>query len=117
MVVAKELTAHDAFAAHVEIEHGIDPNQLTNAWNAALASALAFTAGAIIPLISILVAPAAMRIGVTFASVLIALAITGVLSAKAGGTDQRRATARVMLGGALAMAITYAIGQLFGVSA
>ncbi len=114
--LAKELTAHDALTAHVEIEHGIDPTQLTNAWSAAFASALSFTAGASIPLASILLAPDSIRISLTFASVLIALAITGLLSAKAGGTNAVQATARVMLGGALAMAITFAIGKLFGVS-
>ncbi len=114
--VAQELTAHDALTAHVEIEHGIDPTQLTSAWNAAFASALSFTAGASIPLLSILLAPDSARISITFTSVLIALAITGVLSAKAGGIDPVRATARVMVGGALAMAITFAIGKLFGIT-
>lgn len=113
--VAAELTAHDAFAAHVETELHIDPKDLTNPWHAALASALSFLAGAVIPLIAIIMPPASARIPVTFIAVLIALAVTGTLSAQAGGAKKIRATLRVVLGGALAMAITFGIGKLFGV--
>lgn len=113
--VAAELTAHDAFAAHAEAELHIDPNQLTNPWHAAYASALAFLAGAIIPLIAIVAPPASLRIPVTFAAVLAALVITGSLSAHIGGANKMRATLRVVVGGALAMAITFGIGKAFGV--
>jgi VIT1/CCC1 family predicted Fe2+/Mn2+ transporter len=115
-LVAKELTAHDAFAAHVDAELGIDPDDLTNPWHAAFASAAAFTAGAIIPMAAILLPPANLRVPVTFIAVLIALAVTGVVSAKVGGSSPKKATIRVVLGGALAMAVTYGIGQLFSVS-
>lgn len=116
MIVAKELTARDAFAAHEFAELGIDPNNLTNPWHAALASAAAFLLGALIPLVAILVPPPQIRIPVAFFSVIVALAITGTLSAKAGGAGVVRATIRVITGGALAMAVTYGIGRLFGVS-
>ena len=79
--VAEELTAHDAFAAHVEAELGISADELTNPWQAAFSSAAAFTVGALLPLIAILVAPAPWRIPVTALVVLIALALTGVVSA------------------------------------
>lgn len=115
-LVANELTAHDAFAAHVDIELGIDPDDLTNPWHAAFASALAFTAGAIIPLAAILLPPEQWRVPVTFASVILALAITGTVSAKVGGASPMKATFRVVVGGAIAMAVTYAIGSLFHVS-
>lgn len=115
-LVADELTAKHAFAAHVDLELGIDPNNLTNPWHAAFASAAAFLVGAVIPVIAILVPPTGARVPVAFISVLIALGITGVLSAKVGGASVPRATARVMLGGALAMAITYVVGKLFGVT-
>jgi VIT1/CCC1 family predicted Fe2+/Mn2+ transporter len=115
-LVAKELTAHDAFAAHVDAELGIDPDDLTNPWHAAFASAAAFTAGAIIPMAAILLPPANLRVPVTFIALLIALAVTGVVSAKVGGSSPKKATIRVVLGGALAMAVTYGIGQLFSVS-
>ncbi len=114
--VARELTAHDPFAAHVEAELGIDPQNLADPWHAALASAASFLAGAIIPLIAILVPPDNIRIPVAFIAVLIALAITGVLSARAGDAPIGRATMRVVLGGALAMAVTYAVGALFDAS-
>lgn len=116
MTVAKELSDHDAIAAHFDAELGIDPSNLTNPWHAASASAAAFLAGAVIPLIAILLPPEAMRIPVAFISVVIALIITGTVSAKAGGADTVRATFRVVTGGALAMAVTYGIGRLFGVS-
>ncbi len=112
--VARELTAHDAFAAHVDIELGIDPDELTNPWQAAGASALSFTLGAALPLLAILLPPAAARIPVAFIAVLLALALTGSISARLGGAGQRRAVLRVVGGGALAMLVTFGIGQLLG---
>ena len=112
--VAEELTAHDAFAAHIDIELGIDPDELTNPWHAAGSSAIAFTVGAMLPLLTILLLPPSTRIPVTFIAVLIALAVTGWISARLGGADPRRAVTRVVIGGALAMAITWAIGHIFG---
>src|SRR3989344_3686888 len=88
--VAQELTARDAFAAHLEAELHIDPSELTNPWHAALASAVAFFSGGVIPLIAIFLAPASARISVTFAAVLVALVITGTLSAYAGGANKTR---------------------------
>jgi VIT1/CCC1 family predicted Fe2+/Mn2+ transporter len=114
--VARELTAHDAFAAHVEAELKIDPNELTNPWHAAYASAGAFFAGAIIPLLTVAFLPDAYRIWGTFAAVVLALLTTGALSAHAGGAQKRKAAVRVVLGGVLAMGVTYLIGMLFGVA-
>ena len=116
MTVALELTAKDAFAAHADAELGIDPNDLTNPVHAAFASAIAFTVGALIPLLAITIPPVAIRVPVTFAAVLVALVITGVVSAEIGGAHKTRATIRVVLGGILAMIITFGVGQLFGVS-
>lgn len=115
-LVAKELSKKDVFAAHAHAELNIDPNNLTNPWHAAFASSGAFLAGAMIPLIAIVISPSFIKIPVTFVAVIIALAITGILSAKAGGAGILRATIRVVLGGALAMTVTYAIGKLFAVS-
>ena len=112
--VARELTDHDAFAAHVDIELGIDPDELTNPWHAAISSAISFTLGAMLPMLAILLLPPAPRIPVTFVAVLIALGITGWISARLGGADPARATKRVLIGGALAMAITYGIGLAMG---
>lgn len=115
-LVAKELTEHDPFRAHVEAELGINPDDLTNPWHAAYASAASFTVGAAVPMAVILIPPASSRIWATFVSVIIALVITGYLSAKVGGAKISRAIVRVVSGGALAMIITYFIGKLFGVS-
>lgn len=114
--VARELTKKDAFAAHVDAELNIDPENLTNPWHASFASAAAFLAGAMIPLVAIILPPEGLRIPVSVGSVLIALAATGVISAKIGGADPWRATGRVVAGGMLAMAVTYGIGRLFNVS-
>ncbi|MET3803263.1 VIT1/CCC1 family predicted Fe2+/Mn2+ transporter [Nakamurella sp. UYEF19] len=113
-LVAEELTEHDAFAAHVDIELNIDPDELTNPWQAAIASAISFSVGALLPLIAILLPPPSARIPVTFAAVLIALALTGTISAQLGGSRRHRAVVRILVGGALAMLITYGIGQLVG---
>lgn len=116
-LVAAEFTDRDAFAAHAEAELGIDPDRLTNPWQAAGASALAFTVGALLPLIAILLPSPAIRVPVTFAVVLLALAGTGVLSARLGQTRLVPAVTRLVGGGAVAMAVTFGIGQLVGTSA
>lgn len=113
-LVASELTAKDTASAHFDAELGIDPNQLTNPWHAALASAIAFIAGAIIPLAAIALPPWGGRLTVTFIAVIIALAVTGLLSAKASGAKKLRATTRVIVGGTAAMVVTYLIGLIFG---
>jgi vacuolar iron transporter family protein len=115
--VAAELTEQDAFAAHAEVELGIDPEALTDPWHAAGASALAFTLGALLPLAAILLSPAALRVPITVAVVLLALAMTGALSAQLGAARQFPAVTRLVVGGALAMAVTFGIGQLVGASA
>lgn len=112
--VAVELTAHDALRAHAEAELGIDPDDLTNPLNAALASMLAFTIGALLPLLTIVLMPDGFRVPMTVIAVVIALVITGVLSAAAGGAGRRRAVLRNVFGGLLAMAVTYAIGAAVG---
>lgn len=112
--VAVELTAHDALAAHAEVELGIDPEQLTDPWHAAWASMVAFTVGALLPLLAIVLPPVGWRVPVTVAAVVLALAGTGLVSARLGRADARRATLRVVGGGLLAMAVTYAIGTALG---
>jgi VIT1/CCC1 family predicted Fe2+/Mn2+ transporter len=112
--VAEELTEHDAFAAHAEVELGIDPHELTNPWHAALSSALAFTIGAILPIIAILVPPTTWRIPVTVVAVLLALVLTGAVSAGMGGAPKNRAVLRNVIGGGLALGTTYLIGLLVG---
>lgn len=112
--VAEELTDHNPLLAHAEVELGINPEELTNPWQAASSSALSFAVGASLPLVAILVPPAAWRIPVTVAAVLIALVITGAVSAGLGGAPKSRAVLRNVIGGGLALSITYAIGHLVG---
>ena len=115
-LVAAELTKKDAFAAHVSVELGIDPNNLTNPWHAAYASSASFFVGALIPVAVIMLPLGALTVPVTFVSVIFALVLTGYLSAKAGDANKRKAILRVVVGGALAMIVTYAIGSLFHLS-
>ena len=112
--VAVELTAHDALTAHADAELRIDPNALANPIHAAIASAVAFLLGAMLPLVAILLPPPGLRVIVTAIAVLAALAITGMISAKLGGSNARLAVARVVVGGAAGLALTYGIGSLFG---
>jgi len=114
--VAERLTEHDAFAAHAEAELGIDPAQLAHPWHAAFASFLSFTVGAVLPLLAITLVPAPARVIVTFAAVLAALTVTGAASAALGKAPRLPAVARNVLGGAVAMGVTYGIGSLIGAS-
>jgi VIT1/CCC1 family predicted Fe2+/Mn2+ transporter len=112
--VAVQLTEHDALGAHAEAELGIDPDDLTNPWHAAWASMLAFTVGALLPLVAILVVPVSARVWVTAVAVAIALAVTGWASARLGGARTQPAVLRNVGGGVLAMVVTYGIGALVG---
>lgn len=112
--VAEELTDHNPLLAHAEVELGINPDDLTNPWQAASSSALSFAVGALLPLIAILAPPTTWRIPVTVVAVLVALVITGAVSAGLGGARKRRAVLRNAVGGSLALAVTYLIGHLVG---
>jgi VIT1/CCC1 family predicted Fe2+/Mn2+ transporter len=111
---AEQLTERDALRAHARVELGIDPDELTNPWSAAWASFLAFTVGALLPLLAIVLPPSAWRVPVTVVSVLAALVLTGWVSARLGAAKPRPAVLRNVGGGALAMAVTYAAGSLLG---
>lgn len=115
-IVTTELTAHGPLQAHLSLELGIDQEEIANPWVAALSSGVSFTAGAVLPLIAILVPPASARILVAFVAVLVGLTGTGLLSAQLGGAPKRAAVARLVVGGGLAMAVTFGIGQLMGVA-
>lgn len=91
-------------------EHIVSP------WHAAIASFGAFAVGGLIPFIAALLSPDNTRVLVTGVAVLIALGLTGYLSATVGQASRKRAIARVVIGGFLAMAITYVVGLLFGTS-
>lgn len=112
--VAKELTAHDALGAHLDAELNIDPDELANPLHAAIASAISFTVGALLPVLTIVLIPTSIRVPITFVAVLVALALTGYLGARIGGASGARPTVRMVIGGAIGMAATYGIGALIG---
>ena len=112
--VAVQLTAHDALAAHAEVELKIDNEELTNPWHASGASMAAFITGSILPLAAILLIHGQARIPVTVVAAALSLALTGWISAALGHAKPRTAILRNVIGGLLAMTITYLIGLLVG---
>ena len=114
LTVARELTAHDAVGAHLEAELGLREDDYTNPWHAAGSSAVAFTLGSLLPMLAIMLLPLSVRIPLTFVAVLLGLALTGGVSARLGEAPVAPAVLRNVLGGALAMAVTWGIGHLVG---
>lgn len=115
--VAVQLTRKDALGAHARAELGISETVTAHPIQAAVVSAVTFAAGAVIPLIIALVAPAGQISVVIAATTLVALAVLGGLGASAGGAGIVRGALRVMVWGALAMVATAAVGTVFGVMA
>jgi VIT1/CCC1 family predicted Fe2+/Mn2+ transporter len=112
--VAEQLTALDALAAHAEVELGINPSNLTSPWHAAFASMVSFTVGALLPLVAITVPPPTLRVPITAFAVLVALGVTGILSGRLGKAPITKPFWRNVIGGSVAMAVTYGIGTLVG---
>ncbi|MBV9880693.1 MAG: VIT family protein [Gemmatirosa sp.] len=112
--VAEALTAHDVLAAHARDELGITEAQAARPTQAALASAATFSAGAALPLVVAMLAPARLIIPVVAASSLACLAALGALAAHAGGASRGRGAVRVTFWSALALALTALVGRLFG---
>lgn len=112
--VAQQLMAKDALAAHARDELGISEITTARPVQAALTSAASFSVGAAMPLLMVVVSPAGMLVPLVSAASLAFLALLGAIGARAGGAGILRATARVTFWGALAMALTAAIGKLFG---
>ena len=115
-IAAEELTRVNAFAAHADVDLHIDPNHLTSPWSSVFASAGSFVVGALIPLIVIILPAEEYTVPITFVSIIVALTITGVLSAKVSGANVFKSTLRVVIGGAIAMTVTYVIGSLFKIA-
>ena len=112
--VAVELHNHDALAAHLRDEIGIDHEDLSNPVQAALASATAFSLGAFVPIVSALIFHGSDSSLYIVIFSLVALAISGAVGAFLGGGTRLWAAARVFLGGGVAMAVTAFIGHLIG---
>src|ERR1039458_9603464 len=116
MRVAEQLSAHDRLGAHLRDELGLVPSSRARPLQAASISAVSFASFALVPAPGLLVAPAQLRIAAMALSSLVSLAALGALGGRLGGAAMGRAALRVNLGGVLAMALTAAIGHLFGVS-
>ena len=112
--VAIELTANNALEIHLVEELGITEETIARPLQAAWSSMASFALGAVLPLLATALAPAGARIAITLVVAVLALFALGVAGAKAGGAKVGRSTVRVVAGGILAMAITMAIGKLFG---
>ena len=116
MTVAEQLSARDLLGAHLQDELGIDQDSLARPMQAAWISAVSFAAFAVVPIVALVVAPAALRIPAIAALSLVSLAALGAFGGHLGGAPLGRAALRVTIGGALAMAVTAAIGRIFGVA-
>ena len=114
--VAVQLTAADPLRAHTEMEFNLTPGELTNPWHAALASLMAFAIGAAVPLLAIAAPPSSIRIWACVVSVIVALFLTGFISANLGDAPKRPAVVRNVVVGMLTMGIAYAVGRLFGIA-
>ena len=113
---AERMSAHDALDAHARVRYGIEEESIASPLGAAFASLIAFTLGGLLPVIAVLFTPVAVKIPAVVASVVLALALTGFISARLGQAKAGRATIRTILGGTAAMAVSYGIGTLLGVS-
>ncbi len=114
--VARQLTAHDALAAHARDELGISHITTARPVQAALASAASFAIGGILPLLVALLTPGAWVISLVFGATLVFLAGFGAAGAFIGGAPMTRAIIRIVFWGAISMAVTAAAGALFGVN-
>jgi VIT1/CCC1 family predicted Fe2+/Mn2+ transporter len=112
--VAQEMSEKDALSVHARAELGIDPQNVTNPWAAALASMLSFLVGGAIPIAALLLSRRAIEIWSAGIAVLIAMALTGFVSARLGKTPVGRSVLRNVVGGLLALAITYGVGKIAG---
>ncbi|HUS27245.1 MAG TPA: VIT family protein [Kofleriaceae bacterium] len=116
MQVAKQLSAHDRLGAHLRDELGIEPNNRARPLQAAWISAVSFALFALVPIIALLIAPKNFRMETIAIITLVSLAALGALGGKLGGAPLVRAALRVTFGGALALAVTYGIGRLLGLT-
>lgn len=112
--VAEELSSGDRLAVHARDELGFDEQTMARPLQAAWSSAISFSLGALVPLLAITLTPASLRVAVTVVITLVALAALGAVGARLGGAPLARAAARVAAWGAVAMALTYAIGAAVG---
>lgn len=111
---ARDIETKDPLKAHLQLELGIDSEELTNPWTAAFSSAISFTLGALLPIFSVMLAPMTARGLVVTIVTLATLVLTGFVSAYVSGTNKWRSMLRLLIGGALGLVVTYGVGLLFG---
>lgn len=116
MLVAQELTAKDALAAHVRDELGLNEISQAKPLQAALASGASFTAGAILPLLISVFMPLKYMVYLQYCLAIAFLLVLGAIAAKTGGSSVGKAALRITLWGTIAMALTAAVGRVFGVA-
>lgn len=114
--VAIALTEHDALEAHARDEIGLTDLSTAKPIHASIASGLSFIAGAILPIIAIMILPESTLVWSLASITLLGLALLGIVSARLGGAPVIPATARVVVWGVLAMLATSLVGRLFGVT-
>lgn len=112
--VAVELSHNSALDTHAQVFLGLDVEERVSPWTAARASLVAFSIGAVIPLVAIVLTPVPVRLLVTVIAVLAALSLTGFYSARLGGANPGRAVVRNLIVGSLSMGLTYLVGWLVG---
>jgi VIT1/CCC1 family predicted Fe2+/Mn2+ transporter len=112
--VAQQLSAKDALGAHVRDELGQHAATRARPLQAAWVSAASFSAGALVPLMTFVVAPTSARLALIAVSALIALGVLGAVGAQVGGAPRGKAALRVLVGGGLAMGVTAVVGHLAG---
>ena len=112
--VSSQRDAEKVKAKHSNSHDTQDDQEFTNPTHAGIASFVAFSIGGVVPFAAIILAPPPFAIAATVLAVVVALLATGFISAAVGGASRWRAMIRVIIGGLLAMAITYFVGAAFG---
>lgn len=108
--VSMALGEYVSVSSQRDSERAMGMSQLVNPWSAGIASFISFILGAALPFAAALFAPVAVIFGVTF----VALALTGALSAHLSNVPKTRAVLRIVIGGMAALAVTFAVGSVFG---
>lgn len=111
---AQEMSPQQRLAGHLRVELGLDEEDLTSPWAAAAASAFSFVLGSVLPLIVAIAAQDGAKAWMTILATLIALTITGAISARISEGSHVRSVARLVIGGAIALLVTFGIGWIFG---
>jgi VIT1/CCC1 family predicted Fe2+/Mn2+ transporter len=112
--VARQMSDKDALGVHARAELGIDPENVTKPWSAAAASMISFIIGGVVPIAAMVLSPRSMEIWVTGMSVAVAMALTGIISARLGRIPLVPSVFRNIAGGLLAMGVTYGVGNFVG---